>query len=60
MVPVFGAVLVLGVLLVAGGVLAPLPELLGAAAAPAMPAAAPPAPSAAVTSTALSMLDRFI
>jgi hypothetical protein len=59
---VFGALLVLVVLVdvLDWVVLAPVPDPLGAAAAPAMPAAAPPAPSAAVTSTALNMFDRFI
>lgn len=72
-VPVLGAVLVLGSVLVLGAplvlvvlvdvdwvVLAPVLDPPGAAAAPAMPAATPPAPSAAVTSTALNMFDRFI
>ena len=60
---VFGAVLVLVVLVVDVPdwvVLAPVADPLGAAAAPAMPATTPPAPSAAVASTALNMLDRFI
>jgi hypothetical protein len=60
---VFGAVLVLVVLVVDvldWVVLDPVPDPLGAAAAPAMPAATPPAPSTTVASTALSMLDRFI
>jgi hypothetical protein len=41
-------------------VLAPAPDPLGAAAAPAMPATTPPAPSAAVTSTARNVFARFI
>jgi hypothetical protein len=59
---VFGAVLVLVVLVdvLDWVVLVAVLDPPGAAAAPAMPAATPPAPSAAVTSTALNMFDRFI
>ena len=65
LVLVLGAVLLWGAMLVLVEVrdcvvLAPVPDPLGAPAAPAMPAATPPAPNAAVTSTALNMLDRFI
>jgi hypothetical protein len=41
-------------------VAAPLAVVLGAAAAPAMPAMAPPAASAPVTNAAASSLDMFI
>jgi hypothetical protein len=45
----------------AGAVVLPEPEPeLGAAAAPAMPAAAPPAASAPTTTAALSVLDAFM
>ncbi len=58
----FGAVLVLVVLVdvLDCVVLVPVLDPPGAAAAPAMPATTPPAPSAAVTSTALNLFDRFI
>jgi hypothetical protein len=59
---VFGALLVLVVLVDVLDCVVLVPELdpPGAAAAPAMPAATPPAPSAAVTSAALNMFDRFM